>query len=70
MCSTRKMPHNLSLARKSLNGGGVDVVDAAAVAVDAAGEAAGAAAVAEAAACPGAAVLGVRTDRLLPGWPQ
>ena len=48
----------------------MDVVDAAAVAVDAAGEAAGAAAVAEAAACPGAAVLGVRTDRHLPGWPQ
>jgi hypothetical protein len=44
----------------------VDVADAAAVAVDAAGEAAGAAAVAEAAACPGAAVLGVRTDRHLP----
>jgi hypothetical protein len=64
------MPHNLSLARKLLNGGGVDVADAAAVAVDAAGEAAGAAAVAEAAACPGAAVLGVRTDRHLPGWPQ
>jgi hypothetical protein len=54
--STRKMPHNLSSARKSLSGAAVDAADAAAVAVDAAGEAAEAAAAAEAAVGPGAAV--------------
>ena len=59
--STRKIPHNLNLARKSPPGAaGADAVAADAVAVDAAGEAAGAAAAAEAAVRPGAAVAGVR----------
>jgi hypothetical protein len=54
------MPHNLSSARKSLNGGGADAAAAAAVAgVD--GEAAGAVAAAEAAACPGDVAAGARS---------
>ena len=54
MCSTRKMPHNLSSGRKSP--GVADVV----AAVDAAGEAAGAAAAAAAAAGLGASAAGVK----------
>jgi hypothetical protein len=57
--STRKMPHNLSSARKSLSGAAADAADAAGVVVDAAGEAAE---VAEAAAGPGVAVGFVRPD--------
>jgi hypothetical protein len=48
MCSTRKMPHNLSSGRKSP--GVADVVAADAAAAGAAGEAAGAAAAAAGAA--------------------
>ena len=57
MCSTRKMPHNLSSARKLP--GAADVVAADAAAVDAAGVAAGAVAVVAAVGLPGGARPGV-----------
>jgi|SRR5215831_5579357 len=65
MCSTRKIPHDRSSAKKSL--GAADVGAAAAAAVDAAGEAAGAAAAAAAAAGPGPRVFvaGARLQSLL-----
>ena len=57
MCSTRKMPHNLSSAKKSP--GAADVAAADAAAVDAAGTAAGAVAVVAAVGLPGGARPGV-----------
>src|SRR6516225_692609 len=63
MCSTRKMPHNLSSANRSPGAAGdADAAAAGAVVAGAAGEVAGAVAAAEAVAGPGASVAGVRSN--------
>ena len=59
MCSTRKISHNRSSAKKSLLGA-ADVVAAAVAAAGAALDGAGAVAAAEVAARHGASVAGVR----------
>ena len=62
MCSTRKMPHNLSSARKSPTGADADAAAVAAVVAGAVGEVAAVAAAAAAAARLGDVAAGARRD--------